>query len=172
MIRAATPDDVGAMAEVELHTALTAYAPIFPPDAPVPTVQEFTDRWRARLARQVDGVEVFLAFPASGSGGDGPVVGLVMADPDPAVDPDPEQHGHLRALYVHPDHWGEGIGRRLHDRALDHLRAHRPRLGTVSLWVVAANPSRAIYEHLGWKPTADRQEIWPGVDELRYERPL
>ena len=169
MIRAAIPDDVGAMAEVELHTALTAYAPIFPPEAPAPTLQEFTDRWHARLARQADGAGIFVA---AGAAGDGPVVGLVMADPDPAVDPDPEHHGHLRALYVHPDHWGEGIGRRLHDGAMDHLRAHRPRLGTVSLWVMERNPSRAIYERWGWLPTADRQEIWPGVDERRYEREL
>ena len=172
-MRAATPDDVGAMAEVELHTALTAYAPIFPPDAPVPTLQEFTDRWHARLAGQA-GVGVFVACagPDEADAPGGPLLGLVMADPDPAVDPDPEHHGHLRALYVHPDHWGEGIGHRLHDRAMEHLRAHRPRLGTVSLWVMERNPSRAIYERWGWKLTTDRQEIWPGVDELRYERPL
>lgn len=33
-----------------------------------------------------------------------------------------ERVGHLPTLYVHPDHWGAGIGTRLFDRALEHVR--------------------------------------------------
>lgn len=176
-IRPADLDDVDALASVELHTALSAYAHIFPPDAPTPTLDEFTARWRVRLGR-VPRSGVFVAtasgdeVPGPGPGpGDGEVLGLVMADPDPHLDPDPETHGNLRALYVRPDHWGRGIGRQLHDVALEYLRLARPgALSVASLWVMERNTrARARYESWGWKLTADHQEIWPTIDELRYE---
>ena len=161
-VRPADLDDVEELAAIELHTALTAYAPIFPPDAPTPTHDEFTGRWRARLTRQPVGVGVFVA-------GD-PIVGLVMGDPAPELDTDPERHGHLRALYVHPDHWGQGLGLRLHDTAIEYLRIARPQLQPITLWVMERNSrARSRYESWGWHLTDDRQEIWPGVDELRYE---
>ena len=130
-VRRAGLDDVDALAAVELHTALTAYAEIFPPEAPAPTLAEFVARWRHRLTREPVAGAVFAV-------GD-PIVGLVMADPAPELDPDPEAHGHLRALYVDPDHWGEGLGRRLHDAAVAHLWAYEPPLPALSLWVMEKN---------------------------------
>ncbi|HMG41230.1 MAG TPA: GNAT family N-acetyltransferase [Acidimicrobiales bacterium] len=166
-VRPADEDDVDQLAAVELHTALTAYAPIFPPDAPTPTHDEFVERWRARLTREPVGSAVFGAFDGD------TLVGLVMGDPAPELDPDPEHHGHLRALYVRPDHWGQGIGRRLHDTAVEYLRIARPQLQPLTLWVMERNTrARASYERWGWEVTEDRQEIWPGIDELRYERML
>jgi len=161
-VRPADLDDVEQLAAIELHTALTAYAPIFPPEAPTPTHDEFAERWRARLTREPVGVGTFVA-------GD-PIVGLVMGDPAPEVDTDPVRHGHLRALYVHPDHWGEGIGRLLHDTAVEYLRVARPQLSPITLWVMERNTrARARYESWGWRLTDQRQEIWTGVGELRYE---
>jgi GNAT superfamily N-acetyltransferase len=77
----------------------------------------------------------------------------------------------VRRLYVDPDHWGCGIGRRLHDRVLEHLRAGGQ--GVVALWVLEANArARSMYERWGWRSTADRQTVYPGVDEIRYVRDL
>lgn len=161
-IRPATPDDVEALAAVELHTALTAYASIFPPDAPTPTHDEFATRWRARLARP--GTGIFVAEIA------GDVVGLVMADPAPESDPDPHRHGNLRALYVDPKLWGQGIGRRLHDTACEYLRISRPQLQVISLWVMEKNTqARTRYESWGWQQTPDTQEIHPTIHEFRYQ---
>lgn len=99
-----------------------------------------------------------------------PIVGLVMGDPAPELDPDPEAHGHVRALYVDPDHWGRGIGKRLHDTAVEYLRVARPQLPAFTLWVMERNTrARARYESWGWVATGERQEIFPGIDELRYE---
>lgn len=163
-VRPASPDDVEALAAVELHTALTAYADIFPPDAPTPTHDEFATRWRARLARL--GVGIFVAES------DHEIVGLVMADPAPESDPDPHRHGNLRALYVNPRCWGQGIGRRLHDTACEYLRVSRPQLAVISLWVMEKNKlARTHYESWGWQRTPDSQEIWPGILEFRYESP-
>lgn len=157
------------MAEVELRSALTAFADIFPPEAPKPTLEEFTDRWASRLARMDsgDGVGIFVAIDRTAGGA---VVGQVMADPDPETGPGTIAHGNLRALYIEPNRWGLGVGRRLHATAREFLRVSRPLMHTIDLWVMERNATaRARYEDWGWQLTIDRQEIWPGVDELRYE---
>ena len=94
MIRPATGDDVDAMAAVWLRSALTAYASIFPPDAPKPTHASLVD------ALAGNGGFVYEA------GAD--IAGLVQV-----VDGDWLSH-----LYVDPDHWGAGIGAALHDVAV------------------------------------------------------
>jgi GNAT superfamily N-acetyltransferase len=163
-VRPASPTDVDALAAVELHTALTAYAHIFPPEAPTPTRDEFTTRWEARLSRVPTGVGIFVAEVGD------EVVGLVMADPTPEVDDDAHRHGHLRALYVHPDHWHQGLGRRLHDTAREYLRVARPQLRTLTLWVMENNTvARTRYESWGWHPTPTTQEIYPTIHELLYK---
>jgi hypothetical protein len=59
----------------------------------------------------------------------------------------------------------------LHDSVLEHLRAVGD--GVVALWVLEANArARSMYERWGWRPTPDRQTVYPGVDELRYLRDL
>jgi hypothetical protein len=59
----------------------------------------------------------------------------------------------------------------LHDRVLEELRAGGH--GIVALWVLEANVrARSMYERWGWRATADRQTVYPGVDEIRYLRDL
>ena len=164
-VRPADEDDIPVLADVQLRTALSAYADIFPPEAPAPTIEEYLDNWSHRLARQDDGVGVFVAVEKA----DPTILGLVMADPEPEIDGEGVAHGNLRGLYVDPDHWGVGIGRRLHDTAREFLRVSRPFLHTISLWVMEQNTNaRARYEDWGWQQTLDRQEIYPGIEELRY----
>lgn len=57
--------------------------------------------------------------------------------------------GELYALYLHPDCWGRGFGRRLHAAALDGMRARG--YGQARLWVLAGN-ERALrfYRRAGW----------------------
>lgn len=163
-VRPADEDDVDQLAAVELHTALTAYASIFPPDAPTPTHDEFAERWQTRLTRQPVAVGAFVACDGDR------IVGVVVGDPAPELDPDPERHGHLRSLYVHPDLWGQGIGRRLHGTAVEYLHIARPQLQPLTLWVMERNTrARERYEEWGWRLSDGRQEIWPGIDELRYD---
>jgi GNAT superfamily N-acetyltransferase len=81
------------MAAVWLRSALTAYADIFPADAPKPTHESLV----ASLGRAQGLVAVE----------DGEIVGLV------------EVAGTwLQHLYVDPPHWGRGIGSQLHDAAV------------------------------------------------------
>jgi ribosomal protein S18 acetylase RimI-like enzyme len=100
------------------------------------------------------------------------VVGFATVGP--AREDDSAGRGELWSLYVHPDRWGEGIGRAL-------LRDARERLvaagfGSALLWVLSGN-DRAVrcYVADGWRPDGGsrQEELWSVlVDEVRYRRRL
>jgi ribosomal protein S18 acetylase RimI-like enzyme len=79
------------------------------------------------------------------------VVGMCLARKEGEV-------RHIQALYVLPDFQGQGIGRRLLQRALEWLGADRP----VTLSVATYN-SRAIafYERLGFAPSGNPSPLPP-----------
>lgn len=82
--------------------------------------------------------------------------------------------GELWGLYVDPDHWGRGVGRRLIEQA----RAWLAQRGfdQAILWVLAGNErAERFYRADGWVHDGGRQsgEHWGVVvDELRYRRAL
>lgn len=148
MIRPATPDDVDAMAGVWLRSALTAYAGIFPPDAPKPT--------HAELRAVLDGKRCYVAVDS------GDVVGVVEAT-----------DGWLKHLYVCPSRWRHGTGTALHDAALDALRADGCR--QASLWVLEKNATaRAMYERRGWTLIDQTRPVYEpaAIVDVRYVKPL
>ncbi len=55
--------------------------------------------------------------------------------------------GEIETLYVGPDWQGQGVGRALLRNAAAHLISRH--CASAYLWVLAANPSRFFYEHLG-----------------------
>ena len=164
VVRQATLADADAMGAMWLRAALTGYEGIFPAEAPKPTADGLTERWRRTIADDRTGAAVLVACLP---GADATVVGSVAVAPD-REDP---TRAILRRLYVDPDHWAQGVGRRLHDAALDRLR--RSGQDTVQLWVLEANTrARSMYERWGWRPTDARQAAYPGVDEILYLREL
>ena len=143
------------------RAALIAYDGIFPDDAPPPSVELLTERARQAIAAQ--GHHDALVLVACLPGPDRPVVGTVAAVPDPAQ----STRAQLLRLYVDPGHWGRGIGRRLHDEALDHLRAAGFRVAVA--WVLEGNlRARTISERWGWRPTPAVSTAYPGVREVCY----
>jgi ribosomal protein S18 acetylase RimI-like enzyme len=153
LIRAATADDVDAMAAVWLRSALTAYAGIFPEDAPKPTHEQ--------LVEVLTGGDCLVAIGGDGVGGG--VVGLVQAE-----------DGWLSHLYVDPDHWGRRIGTALHDAAVERLRADGGG-GVARLWVLRENKlARAMYERRGWTLTDEVRPVYApaGVDDVQYRLDL
>jgi ribosomal protein S18 acetylase RimI-like enzyme len=164
-IRPVRVDDAPGLAAIHLHSALTAYAGIFPPEAPAPTLDEVLAQWRDAL-RAVEAGRSAGGFTALV---DGSMVGGVLAGPDPAE----PAAGHVSRLYVDPSHWAHGIGTRLYSSAVGHLRDAG--FAEATLWVLEGNQrARAWYGRLGWRATGERKAVYEpaGIDDLRYRLTL
>lgn len=85
-----------------------------------------------------------------------------------------ENVGELFALYVDPDHWGRGIGRRLILEARGRMLDRG--FTDAVLWVLAGNDSaQRFYRADGWTLDGGRrkEEVWGvSADEIRYRRTL
>lgn len=77
------------------------------------------------------------------------VVGFAVTGPSQDADAD-ERTGELYAMYLDPDRFGRGIGKRLLDHAIEDLRGRGFR--TLTLWVLETNAGgRRFYEREGWR---------------------
>jgi GNAT superfamily N-acetyltransferase len=160
-LRAAQPNDISSMALLHLDAVVTAYAGLFPPDAPHPTLGQLRGEWEHALAE--DGATAIVAEVEA------TIVGTVVIRPDP----DFPACGQLRRLHVAPSRWGEGIGSQLHDEALRCI--HQDGYPVAGLWVLRGNyRARGIYERRGWSLVAEAtlEPDAPGVVEVRYCRNL
>lgn len=93
----------------------------------------------------------------------------------PSRDPDARPTvGEVSSIYVHPTHWGHGIGRSLLEAAAERLVAAG--FDAATLWVVAGNQrAMSFYEALGWAADGNtrddvREEFT--LHELRYAKAL
>jgi RimJ/RimL family protein N-acetyltransferase len=138
VVRAAGPEDAEGIAVVHTVAWQHAYAGLLP--------QEYLDRldWRRRCDRWLsqlssdDAGAVLVALDGDA------VVGFVSFGT--ARDPELAEAGwqEVYAIYLVPERWGGGLGRRLWEAA----RATMPRpLPGVSVWVLAGNDrARRAYE--------------------------
>jgi GNAT superfamily N-acetyltransferase len=77
------------------------------------------------------------------------------------------------ALYVHPDHWRAGIGRRLVIAALGRLAGAG--LGQAIVWTLSESPRNlAFYESLGFRRDGgeQRRESFGSPLEVRFRMSL
>jgi GNAT superfamily N-acetyltransferase len=78
---------------------------------------------------------------------------------------------HVWMLFVHPDWWGRGIGRALHELCVGEMRARGYR--HARLWTpTAARPARALYERVGWRATGAGHAEELGLHLTSYELDL
>jgi ribosomal protein S18 acetylase RimI-like enzyme len=153
VIRPGTPEDAEALARVHVETWQVAYAHALPED-------------RLRTLSVADRADMHRRSPPLVAEVDGAVVGFVAVGPTH----DEIGDGELYAIYVHPDHWGTGVGRALIEagekrlRELGHRDAH--------LWVLEDNPrARRFYEAAGWSTDGTQRQIQAFgfvLDEVRY----
>jgi ribosomal protein S18 acetylase RimI-like enzyme len=121
VIRRATGEDAGAIAEIHLQSRRIAM-----PWLPVVHTDEETHAWVARVL--LTNEEVWVADL------NGVVIGYAALSP-----------GWLEHLYIHPKQQRRGVGRRL----LELAKARRPE--GLQLWVFAKNtPARRFYEAAGF----------------------
>jgi len=82
--------------------------------------------------------------------------------------------GEISAIYVLPEAWGQGAGRRLMAAGLDALAAAD--FGEATLWVLDTNArARRLYEHGCWRTdgnTRRRELRGSALTEVRYRRRL
>jgi ribosomal protein S18 acetylase RimI-like enzyme len=166
-VRRATIEDAEAIARVHVASWRTTYSGLVPQaylDAL--DVPHFTELWREWIGSNA--AHLFVAET------NGEVCGFVsggaLREPLAGIDAE------VYAIYLLQSAQGRGIGRRLMRQLVDALRSEGVR--GVAVWVLAANPARGFYEHLGGaqaaaKPLniggADLIEIafvWPDIGAL------
>lgn len=145
VIRAADVADADALGRVHVRAWRFGYAGQLPEKylraLAIPVRQE---RWRNRLADTSRPGRILVADIA------GRVVGFASTGPSRDADA-ARGAGELYALYVDPNYWGRGVGRQLHDQAVDAIRACGHRLAT--LWVLKTNArAQRFYTNAGWEP--------------------
>jgi ribosomal protein S18 acetylase RimI-like enzyme len=166
LVRSATVDDAGAIAAVQVRTSQQAYRGTFP--------QAYLDRLDPSRRRQVWVQLLRSSRPPAGTlvvehPVDG-VVGFIHVSPGRDSDTDPRLVGEVQAVYVLPEHGGQGAGRLLMEAGLRRLTEAGYR--EMVLWVLEGNgQARRFYEAGGWRAdgsskTDDARGV--AVTEVRY----
>ena len=128
-IRPATPVDAGAIAAIHVSSSQEAYRGIIPEEVLLSfTVERREATWREILTTK-DG-EVWIAEEG------GRPLGWICVGKSRDPDADPTV-AELRAMYIAPDCWRQGVGRALWQQAEAYLRAER--YARVTLWVLEKN---------------------------------
>ena len=158
MIRPGTAADAEGVARVQVETWQAAYAHALPSDQlQALSLEEAVERHRRWPP-------TFVAERG------GEIVGFISV----GSSRDPDTDGELFAIYVHPEHWGTGVGRTLIESGEEELRAlgHEEAI----LWVLDDNPrARRFYELAGWSVDGPAREILIfgfDVSEVRYAKRL
>lgn len=158
MIRPGTPEDADAVARVHVETWQAAYAHALPRDR----LDALHVAERAELHRHRP--------PTFVADVDGAIAGFVSV----GASRDEGSDGELYAIYVHPEHWGTGVGRALITAGEQEL-AELGHLDAI-LWVLDDNPrARRFYELAGWSIDGAARNIQVfgfEVPEIRYAKRL
>jgi GNAT superfamily N-acetyltransferase len=166
IVRDAEPDDAAAVAGVHVRSWQAAYRGLIP-DAYLDAL-----RPEDRMARYTFGSADPDAPATIVAVEEGVIRGF--ATTGPSRDDDTPGAGELVGLYLDPDAWGLGVGRRLMAEARDRLV--RRGFSDAILWVLVGNErAERFYRIDRWISDGQRrsEEIWGvTVDEVRYRRLL
>jgi ribosomal protein S18 acetylase RimI-like enzyme len=165
-IRSAQPTDAGTIGKINVLSWRAAYTGQLPESfLATLSVRDRQEAWQQRLADPQRCHQVLVVETGTG------VTGFSVTGPS-GDDDGHEGTAELNALYLDPDHWGRGLGRLLHDHAVNDLRAAG--FGHATLWVLATNiRARRFYERAGWQVEGSRKIETIGappveLDQVRY----
>lgn len=166
-LRDARPADAESIAAVARASWHEAYDELLGAE----TVDSTVDRWydpeslRETIAAAAEAgsaatgeATVFLVAEREAA-----VLGFTHAGPAPDSENGPDAGAFLARLYVHPDHWGAGIGTALTRRLARRLQD----AGYERVWleVFAENdPGRSFYESLGFERVGSHRETFGGTE--------
>lgn len=165
-LRRATPDDAKALAIAHVAAWRAAYAGIVP-DAVLEQrdVAYRTKRFREFLSR-AEGETYVIEREAV-------VVGFMTFGASRDENADAGATGEIWGIYLHPDHWRQGIGTSLFRSAERMLRERGYSL--ISLWVLEANDAaRRFYEAMGFRADGEDKDVNIGkpLRAIRYRKVL
>ncbi len=141
-VRPARAEDAASIAAVHVDSWRAAYSGLLP-DA---VLDGLSVERRARHWEQVidDATPDEVVVAEVG----GRLVGFAHVGPAHDGDTGPTT-GQLGTIYLHPEVWGTGVGRAVHDAGLDLLADEG--YGTAVLWMLSTNArARRFYERQGW----------------------
>ncbi len=144
VFREATLDDVAGLAEVQVSSWKTAYQGKIPPSylGGMTVVQEAKE-WIRILQNST--TKTILAQQT-----DKGVVGFVNFGNYRDDDLPKDEVAEIRALYVHPEHWRKGIGKKLTELAIQDCK--KSGYKQLVLWVLDSNESAQLfYQSLGFQ---------------------
>ncbi|MEM6392605.1 MAG: GNAT family N-acetyltransferase [Planctomycetota bacterium] len=168
ILRHPTPSDAGPITKLHIHTWRIAYGPLVPAGTfdrldPEPHLKRWTDRCRDEPENVVVCEET------------GRIVGFALLGAVRDTDLDRKHTIELYALYVDPDFWRKGIGRRLAEAA-ERLAVDRG-FRTIVLWALKDNQrARLAYQRMGFAldPEQEKDAKFFGLNlrEIRFTRAL
>ena len=156
LIRAATPADAAAIAEVRVNAWRTTYRGMIP-DAYLAAmkVEDSATMWEKILSAGPNATSVFVAVRAHAIVGF--AAGNMLAEPKHGL------NAELTAVYLVHAAQRAGIGRRLVATVAAAQRAHGAD-GLIT-WVISGNKAaRAFYEELGAELLVEQPFTWDGMD--------
>ena len=170
LVRPALAEDAGQIALVHVRSWQGAYRGLIP-QAYLDglDVGQRTQTWQRALTETGD-ARTGVLVADNGEG----VIGFVGYFPSRDPDAEPGLTAEIGAIYLLPDAWGGGLGRRLMDAALHRLADAG--FTQVTLWVLESNVrARRFYEAGGWSADGtakqDDSRGFP-LSEVRYRRSL
>ncbi len=164
-VRAACLADAPAIARTHVKAWQVAYRGIMPAETLARlSIDERQESWRAQI--EDGGPQTTLVVEL-----DDEVIGFAGLGPTRDKDLAPTVVSELYAIYVDPDHWGQGFGYPLWRAALDEASSHG--FSEISLWVLERNErARRFYDRQGFSADPGVTKEWTraGVtlEEVRY----
>lgn len=150
-IRRARVDDAADIARVHVRSWQAAYRGILP-DGFLDTLEPASRavRWQETLQPADDGRFTFVAELLAEDDSPGEIIGFASGGPerDGLAAEDVAYDGEVYGLYLTPEHWRQGIGRRLLHVSVQRLIEQG--INAIVIWVLKDNrPARAFYELFG-----------------------
>jgi len=162
-IRAATPDDAEAIADIHIAAWQFAYKGIMD-DALLESMER--DRKIAAWAEAIGelGWSVYVAQD------NGEITGFIHISEYRDHDMESGRTGEVASLYIKPELIGTGVGGRLFSEGLHRLETRG--YSRIALWILEKNErSISFYEKFGFRrDTASKTHPKTGLTEVRYVR--
>jgi len=165
-IRPARVDDAPVLARVHVDSWRAAYRELVPESS----LQGFSYQWREECFREslATGAEETYVVQL-----DQEIVGFLTLDAARDPDLDASRTGEIWGIYISPDYWRRGIGKRLAEEAEKILKSRGYEHAV--LWVLEGNQqARRFYEAMGFGLDGESKDIDWGtpLKAVRYAENL